>query len=325
MLTGFAAGALTLFTLASLAPPGALAQQTDTTINVQRGTRLDVENFAGEVVIGTWDRDAVRIAATHSEGDRLEFEDVEAILSVHATGKKGPSKMVEFQISVPAWIALDVAGVYTDVDVRGVQADVTVETVEGDVSVRGGQGFVSLASVQGDVSLAQSRGRIALSSVNAGIQLTDAAGEVTAETVNGEIVLDRVEATSVDASTVNGSISYDGSISDGGRYAFATHNGDISVAVPEGANVAVSVATFGGEFESSFPVTLTEARRGKRLSFVLGTGRARLELESFQGLIELRRPGKPKKPDKPDKPGQPAMRERKTEEHEKAEPEKEER
>jgi hypothetical protein len=53
----------------------------------------------------------------------------------------------------------------------------------------------------------------------------------------------------------------------------------------------VSVATFNGDFTSEFPVTLTETRKGKRFSFTLGTGSAQMTLESFQGTIELVRPG----------------------------------
>jgi hypothetical protein len=50
------------------------------------------------------------------------------------------------------------------------------------------------------------------------------------------------------------------------------------------------VATFGGDFSSSFPVRLSESRKGKRFSFTLGNGNARLELEAFQGRIQLKRP-----------------------------------
>jgi DUF4097 and DUF4098 domain-containing protein YvlB len=94
----------------------------------------------------------------------------------------------------------------------------------------------------------------------------------------------------VDANTVNGDISYEGTIRPNGRYRLATHNGDVTVVVPDGADALVSVSTFQGDFASDFPITLRE-RHGKRFEFTLGKGSARLELESFQGTIELRRPG----------------------------------
>ena len=34
---------------------------TDQTVQVSKGTKLDVNNFAGDVIVKVWDRDAVRV------------------------------------------------------------------------------------------------------------------------------------------------------------------------------------------------------------------------------------------------------------------------
>jgi DUF4097 and DUF4098 domain-containing protein YvlB len=169
-----------------------------------------------------------------------------------------------------------------------------VETVQGEIVVEGGEGLVSLQSVEGRVALRGAKGRIEVHSVNEDLLIAASSGDVTAETVNGEIVLERVDATGLAASTVNGDIEYDGPLRNGGRYALSSHNGDLTLTVAEGTNAAVSVSTFNGEFESEFPVTLTEARKGKRFSFTLGSGSAQVSLESFQGSIRLVRPGSPR-------------------------------
>ena len=91
--------------------------------------------------------------------------------------------------------------------------------------------------------------------------------------------------------SVQGNLDYEGEIRSGGHYGFSTHNGNIRVAVPAKVSADVSVATFNGNFESSFPVQLTRTGHGKRFRFVLGSGSAELELESFQGAIRLRRVG----------------------------------
>ena len=88
--------------------------------------------------------------------------------------------------------------------------------------------------------------------------------------MNGSVTLSKVDGTSVTATSVNGDLDYDGPIRNGGRYTFSTHNGDITLSVAEATNASVSVSTFNGEFESSFPVTLTETRKGKRFSFRVG-------------------------------------------------------
>jgi DUF4097 and DUF4098 domain-containing protein YvlB len=199
--------------------------------------------------------------------------------------------MVDLVITAPSWMPLDLSGVYTDVSVAGARGPISVETVQGEVDVEGGDGLVSLQSVQGSVGLKGAKGRLEVHSVNEDVRVSGSSGEVTAETVNGDITLSRVDATSVTASSVNGELEYDGTLSNGGRYAFSTHNGDVTISVPEGSNAAVSVSTFNGEFASEFPVTLTETRKGKRFSFTLGSGSAQVTLESFQGTIQLVRPG----------------------------------
>jgi hypothetical protein len=52
-------------------------------------------------------------------------------------------------------------------------------------------------------------------------------------------------------------------------------------------NATVSVSTWSGEFESATPVTISGSQEGKRFSFTVGTGSARIDLEAFDGLIRL--------------------------------------
>ena len=209
-------------------------------------------------------------------------------------GRRGPSQLVEYDITVPTSMALALSGVYTDISVDGSQGEVTAETVEGSVKVSGGAGNVSLKSVQGEVTLEKARGRISLSSVNETITATGISGDISAETVNGDVTLTQIESANTDATTVNGDITYDGTIKDGGRYRFSTHDGDLRVAVPENAGVSVSVATFNGDFSSCFPVQLSRKTK-HRFDFTIGSGTARIELESFNGDIRLCRPGQLKR------------------------------
>jgi hypothetical protein len=57
-------------------------------------------------------------------------------------------------------------------------------------------------------------------------------------------------------------------------------------------------------------VTLRETRKGKRFSFVLGTGSAQVSLESFQGTVQLVRPGQLRRADTKDEDDDSDRRER---------------
>jgi putative adhesin len=280
-----------LLTLVTGALALAAAQQVDTTVNVGRGQRLDVSAYGGEVTVRAWNRNAVRVEASTSSRDRVEVSSSATAVSVRTQGRHGPPEDVDLKISAPTWIGLKISGVHTNARVDGIRAPITVETVEGEVNVNGGEGLVSLRSVQGSVSLRNAKGRISVNSVNEDVAVINSSGEVMAETVNGEIKLRIIEAASVDANTVNGDISYAGPIRDGGRYSFSTHNGDITLTIAEGTNASVAVSTYNGEFESEFPVPLQGTRKGKGFNFTLGSGSAQVTLESFQGTIQLVRPG----------------------------------
>ena len=268
-----------------------LIQQIDSTVPVERGQRLEVDLFAGDVDVKTWSKNAVRVVADPDGQGRVEIERSATTLSVRTTGRRGPPPTTDITITVPAWMALDISGVYTDITIAGARGPITAETVQGDVSAEGGDGLVSVKSVQGGVSVTGAKGRIEANSVNADVEVRRSSGEISTETVNGGIDLVATDATTLTATSVNGDLNYDGPLHPGGRYALSTHNGDITVTVAEGASAAVSVSTFNGEFESDFPVTLTETRKGKRFNFTVGSGSAQVTLESFQGTISLVRPG----------------------------------
>lgn len=269
----------------------AATQQVDTTLTVGRRQRLDVNAYGGEITVRAWNRNAVRVEASTTNQDRVEVSSSATSISVRTQGRHGPPEEVTLRISAPSWISLSLSGVNTDVKVEGVRAPISVETVEGQIDVTGGESLISLRSVQGSVTLRGARGRINLNSVNEDVDVSTSSGDVVAQTVNGEIRLQLVDAPSVDANTVNGDISYSGPIRSGGRYTLSTHNGDLSLTVAEGTSASVAISTFSGEFESEFPVPLRGTRKGKGFSFTLGSGSAQVTLESFQGTIQLVRPG----------------------------------
>lgn len=278
----------TLALLAALPLP-----QADTTFAVERSQRLEVNAHAGEIVVRAWNRNAVRVRAELRAGARLAVDRSSASVSVHARGERG--ERADYEITVPAWMGVNLHGVNTTMTVDGVQAPIRAETVNGNITVKGGEGLVSLNTVEGSVILESAKGRIDVESVNADVTVRNAEGEVRAETVNGGVTLAGMRSESVEASTVNGDMVYEGTIRAGGRYRLVTHNGDVTIMLPAGADARVSVSTFQGDFQSDFPVTLTE-RRGKRFDFTLGSGSAAIDLESFQGTIRLVRPGTRPKP-----------------------------
>lgn len=289
--------------------PLAPQEKTDTVIQVDRNARLELENFAGSVQIRTWDRAEVKISAEHSSRERLEIRNSMLRLHIETTqdrgderdsdhvrsrarAKRGSSaRITDYVLTVPAAMALSISGPYSDVDIDGSKAEITVETVQGEVKVRGGVGNITLESVQGAILLEGARGRVDVHSVSEGVEVRDVIGDVMAETVSGDIKLNKIQGEHVEATTVSGDLMFDGVVRNNGSYSFTTHSGDVTLTIPETSNASVSVSTFSGDFQAGFPVRLDDTRkRGKRFTFTIGSGGARIEAESFSGDIEIMKP-----------------------------------
>ena len=270
--------------------------RTDQTVDVVRGWQLVLSSQAGEATVRSWDRDAVRVQATHGARERVEVQTADNTVRVRArtaSGSRGPAGLVDYTITVPRWMAVSLSGTYLAANVEGAGAEVNVETVGGDITVKGGTGAVTLRSIEGEILVENATGKVQATTVNDSIAIRGVSGDVIAETTNGDVVVSNSKASSLEVSTVNGDVRFEGPAADKGLYRVTTHNGDIRVSLGGQANATVFVRTFGGDFSSDFPVTLPEGmsnRDGnKRFNFTLGGGGARVELQSFQGDIYVSR------------------------------------
>jgi DUF4097 and DUF4098 domain-containing protein YvlB len=293
MLLTSLALALTLAQAAPARPtPRQSAPQTDETVPVQRGGRLSINNFAGEVVVHTWDKDSLHVVARHQPRTSVRIKPSGSGVSIDSSGYMGAPGSVDFDITAPAWMPVKIEGTYNFVTVEGSQAEVFANTVRGDVVIKGGTGNVTAKSVEGEVDVEGARGKVSVSSVNEKVRITDTSGDITAESVNGAITMTGIDSKSVDATTVNGTITFEGKLADGGHYSFDTHNGDLLLGIPENANATFTVRTYDGSFYTDFTLdgyNRAEMRRGRRVSMTLGNGSADVSLETFGGAIRLRK------------------------------------
>ncbi len=265
----------------------ALPQGTDTTIAVRGATRLELSSLEGTITVRTWNRPDVRIEADHDDDTRIAVETGGRTLEVHARSRYGPAE-VTWRLTIPADLALELSSQDGDIVIEGARGEVSATTVEGSITLRGGTGFIALQSVEGDIDLSDVSGEASLNTVDGAIRVRNAKGVLKANVVDGDITLDEVTASRVEANSVDGSIRLSGTLQPGGRYSLTSHDGDVTVIAPA-IDAEVSVSTFSGDFESDFPVTLQGGASRKRLNFTLGKGSARLDLESFDGTVSLRR------------------------------------
>ena len=293
-----------LVALSLMAPPGAVPldqsaervvgarTESDQTVQVPKGTRVEVDDCAGELIVRTWDRDAVRVQASHTSRTRVRANLVGTQLRVDVDADRGPGS-ADLELSVPAWVNLRIDGNNCFVEVAGVSGAVSVKTVEGDIVLTGLSGAVDAESVEGKITLEGGRGRVQLSTVEGDIGISKAGGEIVADSVDGNIALTETQASAVEISTVDGDVLYSGALLATGRYLFTTHDGDITMAIPENTSATFSVRTFGdNRVDSTLPLKQgSSGRRGQRATYTLGGGAAQVDIEAFDGSVRIRRPG----------------------------------
>jgi len=278
---------VSVLTAVVLAAPA--VQQIDTVIPVGDRARLRVHAVSAEVTVRMWNRSEVRIVAQRQGREEFAIGGSRSTIQVESMTPFGTDNRID--ITAPATLGLEIEGAFVSADIEGVRADVRVVSAHGELRLVGGAGLVKLQTVQGNVECRGARGRIEVGTTNGELSVVDVDGAVVAETVNGPVTLTGIASDAVEATSVNGDITYRGTFRDGGRYAFGAHNGNVNVFVPAGTDADVLVSQFSGEFESDFPITLTGTRSpAKRFNFTIGNGGARIELSSFGGTIRLRRP-----------------------------------
>jgi DUF4097 and DUF4098 domain-containing protein YvlB len=266
---------------------------TDTTVSVPAGTRLSLENVGGEVTIRGWERNQVRIQASHSSRTAVNIRVSESVLRLGSKSRSGFGNMggvIDYVLTVPSAMNIDLGGMYADVMIEGTKGEIKVQTVEGNISVKGGGGSLQLSTVNGKISVQGANGRLDLRAVSEDIEVSDVQGEVLAESVSGDVSLMRIDGRRVEAQTVSGDVRFDGTLRPDGTYSLLTHSGDVVVGIPENASVLVQTAVANGDVQSSFALPTSERSSRRRQQYRFGTGSATLELETFSGDIRLVRP-----------------------------------
>jgi len=279
MLMNMLAGALLLTTL---------AQSDDTTFAVDPNSRLELTNREGSIVVRTWDRNEVEVRTNRRYRGRIEIERSAGTVRIREDRRWDDDDDLDYRLTVPASMALDLRGSETDVRVEGTTGEVNIDLLDGDVYVRGGSGRVTIRTDDGEIDAEDLAGRIRLSSMDGDVTLSGASGEIEIDATDGAITMLEIEAATVVANTVDGDVWFDGVLAPSGSYRLTTHDGDVTVRIPEDSDAQVRMARHDGEFTSDFPMTLQRLPMGRRIEFNLGRGGAELQIEAFDGDITLR-------------------------------------
>lgn len=257
----------------------------DTTFTVPAGARLVIENRSGDIEVVATDGREARLLV---DGEARGGDVYRSGSVIRVSARRGWSD-ADLSLRVPRDVEIEIDGAEGDIRVRGFERGVTVETVEGDIDIDAA-GAVSAHSVDGDIRIRDVRGPVSVNTGDGDTRLERVGGPISVQGIDGDIVVVGARASEVVLSTVGGDVWYEGIVDPRGEYELATHDGDVTFAIPDGTGAQVSVFTWDGSLIPSFPIQL-RGTLGSVAEFTLGSGSARVKLESFDGDIHLIRPG----------------------------------
>jgi len=240
--------------------PALLAdRQVDETVPAEPGGTVSVELIAGSVDFIGWDRDEVQITGTLEDDVKgLEIDSGGKNISIEVkvpSGRNINRASADLKIRVPYGSRVEAEAVSADVTAESVGGDVSIECVNGNVRIQGELDEVSVAVVSGNIHV-----------------------ESTTALKSGSF------------ETVSGNVEFRGDLGAGGRFTFESLSGNVRLYLPLSTSAEFEVETFSGDITNELgpaAVRTGDYVPSKSLEFTLGSGAARVSIESFSGNVKL--------------------------------------
>jgi Putative adhesin len=247
---------------------------------------VNVTNSSGAVNIHAGGgRQVVVVYTTHSPKVELDQNSSpnhqRVVLRTHAPQeqKLTPEEArVEYDITVPAGVAVSVSTGTAPITVDGVSGDVNLSSSTGEIVIRNiSKAHVHVRAIASSMSLSNiSRGHVELSSAGGAVQLNNVTGPF------------------VSVGTTSGNITYEGDCSGGGEYRMSTHSGAIDVTLPPTASVDLTARSVSGNVVNDFPLqekshTTFVPKAGSSFAGTSNSGLSSVELQSFSGRIRVKK------------------------------------
>lgn len=127
------------------------------------------------------------------------------------------------------------------------------------------------------------------SSVSGNVDVVGAQGDVRAGSVSGDIRLERLRASSIEARTVSGGITAAvESLNGSGPLSFKSVSGDVKLDLPRGFDADLSMSSVSGQLDSEFQMTLGGRTSRRRIEARIGRGGRQLDVTTVSGDVRLR-------------------------------------
>lgn len=241
---------------------------------------LTVHNPNGTITIRSWNKPEVVVIADHAS-DKVEVDAeqlgnrVELLTHTLSDNINPDDLRADYQVTVPEDTELEIHNDAGTVDVGQVLGDMAVDTVGAGVNLSDAAGYLTVKTVDGSFQCMRCAGRIEVTSISGNVQLL------------------QVRSYNIRAQTSKGNILFDGEFLPNGVYRLKNYSGVIELRFSPDDSFDLSATSLKGKVNNQAILTPHSHAPGQKPKFgssLLGTfnqGRAKVELSSFDGTINI--------------------------------------
>jgi hypothetical protein len=295
-----------------------VAGSFDKSLDVTAPLHLEISNTSGKTVVRTGPEGRVEIHA-QIEAESFPWDNgrrrVDEISSHPPIEQHGDmiristpaglhSVSIDYVISVPPETQLRANSSSGDFEVRGIHGpanfttssgDLTISEISSDTQVATSSGDIHLNDIGGNLDLTTSSGDVEAHTVSGTARIHTNSGNVTLSqpgrgatviTSSGDVAIQRA-AGDLQIHTSSGGITLDGEPATSGYWEIRSNSGDVDLRVPSTAGYMLHVRSSSGDIETAIPLVIDEKNGKHELRAHVGTGAARIEIETSSGGINI--------------------------------------
>jgi DUF4097 and DUF4098 domain-containing protein YvlB len=271
---------------------------------VERGSRVVVRNDFGDVIIAGTDRDTVEAVATNlnnSAAVRVSISEAtfgnKQIFTVSPVASgRGDKQNIKLEVKVPRYVELEPIYLRVgNINVVDLDGGVSLRSDDGNISARRvgapGGGLVEVMAGSGSVNLSNINGDVLIVAISSSINVQCVKGNVAGRVASGGIESSNVDGD-VELNASSGYVSFTGAIHSERRYRLKVLSGNVDMNIPDRVGFTAVLTSYSGQLDTDFQFandSQTPRRTNKRVVGKYGDGSGRIELDSFNGHVSLRK------------------------------------
>jgi len=257
----------------------ASADRIERHFKVEAHPVVTIHNPNGTVTVRAWTKSDVMVVArratTEVEVDAEQTGNRVDVQTRQIADTASPDDLrTDFEISVPEDAELQIHNDSGGVNVSNVLGDMNVETIAAGVDLEDTAGYLTVKTVGGAFQCLRCAGRLEVTSISGNFKLID------------------LRSYYVRAQTSEGNILFNGSFLPNATYVLKNYSGAIEVRFSPGDSFDLSATSLKGKVRNEANLTPSShhhfvPRFGNALFGTFNSGRARVELNSFDGTINI--------------------------------------